>query len=61
MKQTGIFLIGLSLLFLALILVLAKAAETTVGDIVPFLSYLLIFLVFISGVIITYTNKDDNS
>lgn len=52
---------GLSLVFLALILVLAKATEQTIGDTtIPFLSYLLIFLVFISGIIITYTNKEDN-
>lgn len=61
MKHTGILLIGLSLLFLALILVLAKAAETTIGEIIPFSSYFLIFLVFISGVVLTFINKDDKS
>lgn len=65
MKNSGILLIGFSLLTLALIIALSKITEAifvigavqVVHHITPIIVYFLIVLVFISGIFSMFRNK----
>jgi hypothetical protein len=62
-RNTGILLVGLSLLTLAIIIVLSRVAEAIflmsnyAGYVTPYFVYILIGIVFLLGLILIFFNK----